>query len=168
MTFPVKVARFGIAGAQGCIETFFASLPNSLFKFRGWCWRWRGYDFAVSSSIARNVYFLGLVTLGQGSSISNNCFLNGAKAGIRIGNKVMIAPNCVLVAFDHAHTDLTVPMIDQPWIDAAIDTQDDVWFGANCAITKGVRLGRGSTVGANSIVAHDVAPTLSSLVSLHG
>jgi acetyltransferase-like isoleucine patch superfamily enzyme len=143
-----------------CFETFVTSLPNQgpFPSLRLWYWRRRGYRFSKECFIARNVYFLGAVSLGEGSSISNNCFLNGSKAGIHIGAKVMIAPNCVLVAFDHGYHDLEIPMIDQKFEDAPIVIEDDVWIAANCTITRGVRLGRGCIVGANCVVTHDVEP----------
>ena len=36
--------------------------------------------------------------------------------------------------------------------------EDNVWIGANCTITDGVRIGRDAVVGAGSVVTHDVAP----------
>jgi acetyltransferase-like isoleucine patch superfamily enzyme len=125
---------------------------------RVWYWRRRGYDFARNCSIARNVFFQGKVTIGEGTAISDNCLFHGSKAGISIGRKVMIAPNCVLVAFDHGYQDLETPMIDQRWEDAPVIIDDDVWIAANCTITKGLRLGKGCIVGANSVVTRDVEP----------
>jgi acetyltransferase-like isoleucine patch superfamily enzyme len=104
------------------------------------------------------VYFQGKISIGEGSSISDNCLFNGCTEGITVGKKVMIAPNCVIIAFDHGYRDLEVPMIDQPWEAASIVIEDDVWIAANCTITKGVRLGKGCIVGANSVVTKDVAP----------
>jgi acetyltransferase-like isoleucine patch superfamily enzyme len=148
------------ASIVACVETFLTSLPNTrpFSLCRIWYWRWRHYDIASTCFIARNVYFLGKVSMRDGSSISNNSFLNGSTAGISIGRKVMIAPNCVLVAFDHSYQDLDTPMIDQPVVSAPIIIDDDVWIAANCTITKGVRLGRGCIVGANSVVTRDVEP----------
>jgi len=138
------------------IETFFASLPNSLSVLRLWYLRCAGMKVGAKCSIARNVYFLGRVELGDGTAIANNCFLNGAQAGIKIGRKVMIAPNCVIVAFAHGNDDLSVPMIDQPWVEAEVIIEDDVWIGANCTILKGIRVGRGAVIGANAVVTKDV------------
>ena len=144
---------------MNCIGTFLESLPNDgpFSKARLWFWRKQGYDFGENCVIFRNVYFLGLVKMGRNSTISNNSFLNGGAKGIFIGNNVMISVNCVLVAFDHGISDLEIPMIEQPWEYAEIVIDDDVWIGANCTITKGVHIGKGSIVGANSVVTKDVA-----------
>ena len=37
-----------------------------------------------------------------------------------------------------------------------IEIEDDVWIGFNCAIMKGVRIGRGAVIGAGTIITHDV------------
>lgn len=49
-------------------------------------------------------------------------------------------------------------MIDQSYEGASIIVDDDVWIAANCTITKGVRLGKGCIVGANSVVIKNVEP----------
>lgn len=36
--------------------------------------------------------------------------------------------------------------------------EDDVWIGQNCIILSGVKIGRGSIVGAGSVVSKNVAP----------
>jgi acetyltransferase-like isoleucine patch superfamily enzyme len=36
--------------------------------------------------------------------------------------------------------------------------EDDVWIGTKTTILKGVRIGRGAVIAANSLVTHDVAP----------
>jgi acetyltransferase-like isoleucine patch superfamily enzyme len=99
-----------------------------------------------------------MVSIDEGCSIADNCCFNGYTAGIFIGKKVMIAPNCVLVAFDHGFSNIEVPMIDQSYEGASIIVDDDVWIAANCTITKGVRLGKGCIVGANSVVIKNVEP----------
>ena len=158
MSFLRKIIRIIWIAIVACIEMFLASLPNAVLfsRFRVLYWRTRGYSFSKKCFIARNVYFQGKVSIGEGSSISDNCIFNGSKAGISIGKKVMIAPNCVLVAFDHGFRNLEIPMIGQPYEDAPIVIDDDVWIAANCTITKGVRLGKGCIVGANTVVTKDV------------
>jgi acetyltransferase-like isoleucine patch superfamily enzyme len=41
---------------------------------------------------------------------------------------------------------------------APVVIEDDVWIGAKSTILKGVRIGRGAVVAANSVVTSDVAP----------
>ena len=36
--------------------------------------------------------------------------------------------------------------------------EDDVWIGLNCAIVPGVRIGRGSVVGAGAVVNRNLPP----------
>ncbi|AYD49401.1 acyltransferase [Arachidicoccus soli] len=95
--------------------------------------------------------------MGDFSSIAENCTLNGETVGIFIGKYVMIAPSCVFVAFDHRFSSLDIPMVNQGIIEAPIYIENDVWIGANCTITKGVKIGEGSIIAANSVVTKDVA-----------
>jgi len=159
----VSTFKVTLRSISDFIEVIIVSLPNTepFLRLRCSYWQMKGYQFESDCFISRGVYFIGRVTMGKGSSISNNCFLNGGKkdgCGIFIGSKVMIAPNCVIVAFDHSWHTLEIPMIDQPWEYSSIYIEDDVWVGANCTITKGVRLGKGCIVGANSVVLRDVDP----------
>ena len=160
MNLFIKIIRVSWISMAACVETFLASLPNTgpFSKIRVWYWRNKGYSISKTCFIARNVYFQGRVSIGDGSHIANNCLFNGNKAEIIIGEKVMVAPNCVLVAFDHGYHNLELPMVDQPCEAAPIIVEDDVWISANCTITKGVRLGRGCIVSANSMVRVDVPP----------
>lgn len=134
-------------------------LPNhpQFFKWRNWCLRKNGFEISKSCIICSNVIIIGLVKIGNNSSISNNCFLSGDKSGIFIGDDVMVAPGCVIAAFNHG-TDIGQPMIKQENVSKPIYIEDDVWIGANCTITCGVRLGKGCIIGANSAVTKDVLP----------
>lgn len=137
-----------------------SALPNDgvscLVRRRGYAWL--GFGMAPTALVYRHVLLLGQIELGAGSSISNNCCVNGASAGIRIGRNVMIAPNCCLVAFDHGTALNGVPMVQQPLVEAPIVIEDDVWIGANCTITAGVTIHTGAIVAANSVVTRDVGP----------
>lgn len=115
-----------------------------------------GYEIGDGCVIFGNVIFRGKIKMGRNCSISNNCFLSGWTSGINIGDDVMIAPNCVVVAFNHGFKDIDVPMIRQPWTGEPITIEDDVWIGANCTITTGVRIGKGSIIAANAAVTKDI------------
>lgn len=141
------------------VDTLLISLPSTspYSRLRVWYFSQKGFYISKTSFISRNVVLSGKVSIGDGTFIGEGCILSGASAGITIGRKVMIAPQCVLVAFDHGFRDLDIPMIDQPIDASPIVVEDDVWIAANCTIAKGVRLGRGCIVSANSMVRNDIA-----------
>lgn len=118
--------------------------------------RWLGFAIDRDAILYRNVNLVGRISIGAGSSVSDNTCLNGGHEGIEIGRNVMIAPGCVIVAFEHGVADLTRPMVQQPWVCSKVVIEDDVWIGANATITKGVRIRTGSIVGAGAVVNRDV------------
>jgi acetyltransferase-like isoleucine patch superfamily enzyme len=139
---------------------FVLVLPNtaSFNRWRAAYYRRHGCKIGDTASIAPNVRIKGKLELGEGSSFAYNCSISGETAGIFIGKNVMIAPNCVLVAFNHGFERLDIPMVQQPNTEAPIYIEDDVWIAANCTIACGVRIGQGSIIAANSAVTKDVPP----------
>lgn len=153
-----KIAKKFSIAFNSLLETFFMSLPNAFTKFRVFYLRRKGFNISKTCSIARNVYIQGKITIGQGTAIANNCLFNGSSTGIIIGEDVMIAPNCVFVAFNHGYSLTSISMIKQKWEEEVVVIEDDVWVGANCTIGKGVQLGKGCIVGANSFVNKSFEP----------
>jgi maltose O-acetyltransferase len=96
------------------------------------------------------------VRLGDRSDIGMDALVIGP---IDIGADVMMGPRCILLADRHQTAALDVPMNQQGFKDPRpIVIEDDVFVGAAVVILPGRRLGKGSIVGAGSVVAHDVAP----------
>ena len=133
-------------------------LPDEYSKFRVSYYNRHGCKIARFVSISPNVRLRGRVEIGDGSSIAQNCSIAGMSVGVRIGCNVMIAPNVIIVAFDHGSAERTIPIKVQPNIEAEVIIDDDVWIGANVTICKGVRIGSGSIVGANSLVNSNIEP----------
>ncbi len=75
---------------------------------------------------------------------------------LRIGNDVIIAQNVVFSGLNHGYLDVSRPIRDQPCTTAEIVVEDEVWIGANCVITAGVRIGRHAVVAGGSVVTKDV------------
>lgn len=91
------------------------------------------------------------IQIGNNVSIGRNCLINDV-CEVRIGHNVIISPNvCIYTGTcstdprrraGNSGTQYGKPVI--------ID--DDVWIAANVVILPGVRIGRGSTIGAGSVV----------------
>lgn len=135
-------------------------LPNDVVsvKARLLVLRMCGFRLGKNVLIYRNVLIIGKVEIGDNSSVSNNSSISGGADGVYIGRDVMIAPGCCLVAFDHGMSRSGVPMMNQAVVGAPIYIEDDVWIAANSTVTKGVRIGVGAIVAANSVVVSDVEP----------
>jgi len=80
--------------------------------------------------------------------------------GIEIGENSMIAPHCNFIEGSHEYRGpIETPMqFSGNFSDGPIIIEDDVWIGANCTILHNVRIGKGSVIGANSLVNKDVPP----------
>jgi len=135
-----------------------SSLPTGYSKIRVNYYNKRGCKIQAKTSISPNVRIRGTFEMGTGSSIAQNCSITGENAGVFIGENVMIAPNVVIVAFDHGFENIEIPMVFQKKVEAPIYIEDNVWIASNSTIVKGVRIGEGSIVAANSLVNRDVEP----------
>lgn len=135
---------------------FLLFLPDEFSKFRVRYYNKRGCKIHTRVAISPNVRIRGRFEMGEGSSIAQNCSISGENAGVFIGKKVMIAPNVVIVAFNHGFENMQIPMVDQKNLEAPVIIEDDVWIASNCTIGKGVRIGKGVIVAANSFVNKDV------------
>lgn len=107
------------------------------------------------------------VHIGEGTTIQRRCTINGST---RIGAGCIFAPNVFVSSGTHPfrivpHLPIRVQektlmastegveALDRPvWI------QDDCWLGANVVVCPGVTIGKGSVIGANSVVNRDVFP----------
>lgn len=75
---------------------------------------------------------------------------------VRIGSRVMIAPNVTVTVTGHpVHPELRSGMSQ---FSAPVTIEDDVWIGAHVVILPGVTIGAGSIVGAGSVVTRNVPP----------
>lgn len=89
------------------------------------------------------------IKLGNKSSIGDNSYLQG---NIRIGNNVMIGPQVMAIAENHNFSDIDIPMNRQGKTRKGIIIEDNVWIGARAIILDGVRIKKGTVVGAGSVV----------------
>ena len=94
------------------------------------------------------------VEIGQGVSMAAFLHIWGG-GGVKIGDRVLIASHVAIVSETH---DPDAHPMNESFVRAPVRIEDDVWIGAHSVIFPGVVLGRGSVVGAGSIVTRDVEP----------
>lgn len=116
-----------------------------------------------------------ILLLGHGGQISigDYCFVGRntniwSGKSIQIGNRVLISHNCNIFDNDTHPKDpierheqyKEIISTGQPkeinLNDEEVIIEDDVWIGANVTILKGVKVGKGSIIGASSLVLTDI------------
>jgi len=90
-------------------------------------------------------------------AIGNNVVINHyttihAKGGVEVGDWCVIAPHCGLYAQNHSYNSFDLPITKQPNIGIGITLMGDNWLGANSIILDRVTLGKGTIVGAGSVI----------------
>jgi len=96
----------------------------------------------------------GLI-MGDNSSIGPHGYV-GCSGKIVIGNNVMFGPKCSLFAENHVFSDTESTIKSQGVAQKGIVIEDDCWIGSNCIILDGVTIGKGSVIGAGTLVFKDV------------
>ena len=94
----------------------------------------------------------GSIVIGDNCSVNPYCVLYG-HGGLHIGNCVRIAAQSVFIPANHNFADPNVLIYLQGESIKGITVEDDVWIGAGTRVLDGVTIGRGSVVGAGSVVA---------------
>lgn len=116
----------------------------------------------------KNIWFDpdGTYTFGT-ISLGSDVFLGlepqiSTISSIRIGSRVMFGPRVAILGGNHNTGEVGRFMFDvhekRPGDDPGVIIEDDVWVGASVIILPGVTIGRGSIVGAGSVVTRRVPP----------
>jgi acetyltransferase-like isoleucine patch superfamily enzyme len=108
------------------------------------------------------------IVIGDFTSVQDRCIFIGH---LSVGAHCLFAPNVMMSSATHHFREKPAWLIrDQdrllgnPEYRSAtprhlrICVEDDCWIGINSVIMRGVTIGRGSVVGANSVVTRSVAP----------
>lgn len=100
----------------------------------------------------------GLISIGENSRIHGSCI--HSESNITIGRNVLIAANTNILDTNGHEISMGKPQerLNKRDLPVPIKIEDDVWICMNCTILKGVTIGRGSIIGANSVVASDIPP----------
>jgi acetyltransferase-like isoleucine patch superfamily enzyme len=106
--------------------------------------------------------FSNNIYLGNNVYIGPNCIFIAKEKPILIGSNVMFGPNVLIATGNHNVESKTSPMFlvkeKLPQNDSQVVIEDDVWVGMGAIILKGVNIGKGSIIGAGTIVLNNVPP----------
>lgn len=111
-----------------------------------------GKDTAINRGT--NVWSMPYLVIGDRVSIGFRCLLD-ARAGIAIGNDVIIASDTHIIAGGHDINHPNFPPSPNPPDPIVID--DHVWIGSRAMILPSL-LGRGAVVAAHTVVNKEVPP----------
>ena len=91
------------------------------------------------------------------SFINIGCVLD---VHVELGRYAMLAPQVAIIGGDHLYNKPGVPIIftGRPEPPPVTMIGDDAWIGYGAIILAGVKIGRGSIVGAGSVVTKDIPP----------
>lgn len=102
----------------------------------------------------RQVEFGSNVLISKNTSITTSL---SHDSKITIGNDVMIAHNVLIIGGNHKISDINIPMrLQGEGKQGSIVIEDDVWIGAGVIVLTGIRIGKGSVIGAGSVVTKNI------------
>jgi len=101
----------------------------------------------------------GDIVIGESCYFNSGCVLYSGN-GIRVGNAVSVAANCVFAPTNHQFDDPDTFIQAQGFraSKGGIVIEDDVWLGAGCVILDGAHIGKGAVIGALTLVRGVVPP----------
>lgn len=134
-----------------------SNVPYSFFsrEIRSFFLRRLFFKFGQHVNIEPKVIFYNMseCEIGDYSGIGMGSYIGTVK----IGKDVMVGENLIALSQNHAFDDTKRPMREQGWQpDQPIVIEDDVWIGTRVIILPGVHIGKGSIIGAGSVVTRDV------------
>jgi len=97
----------------------------------------------------------GYVKIGDNSHVAPFAVING-EGGVKIGSKVGISAGVKIYSISFNENDPTRDFLDVPVKLKEIVIEDNVMIGANSVLLPGVKIGRGSIIGAGAVVIRDV------------
>lgn len=101
------------------------------------------------------------IVIGNDVTITDNCYLSAA-GEIKIADGTLLGENTFIC--DNFHGGNTFEELETPpnerkiTYKGSVNIEENVWTGRNVCIMPGVSIGKGSIIGANAVVTHDIPP----------
>jgi len=115
-------------------------------------------NVVISSNIVLRIFNNCTLFIEEGTYIGPNCHIAGTKNNIKIGRDVLISDRVFISTTEHRYEDVTKPINQQGFISKGdIIIGDECLIGTGSAILTGVKIGKHSIIGANSVVTRDIS-----------
>lgn len=113
-----------------------------------------------SNSIGLNRSCRLSASAGAKLIIGDHCGFSGvviaADLSVTIGDRVMCGANVTITDSDRHPLDATLRAQGHGGSSKAVIIDNDVWLGMNVVVLKGVHIGSGAVIAANSVVCNDI------------
>jgi len=100
------------------------------------------------------------IVIGSRTSLGVACTISAINR-VSIGNDVLFGPRVWITDHNHEFRDVTRPIHAQGRTAGGfVEIEDNCWIGTGAVVVgaRGIRIGKGSVIGANSVVVRSVAP----------
>jgi len=108
-------------------------------------------------NISRRCILRGDIHIGEWVEISENVYLHG-DGGLEIGKHAHITQGTQVITGNHIFKDPTRPIMTQGAVLGKVEIGEDVFLGSNSILLMGVKVGKGSVIGAGAVVTKDIPP----------
>jgi acetyltransferase-like isoleucine patch superfamily enzyme/predicted O-methyltransferase YrrM len=105
------------------------------------------------TTIAAGAILRGWVTIGDDCTVNTGAHLAGK---VTLGNGVRVAGGAAIYGFNHGHARTDTPIWRQPHTSKGVVVGEGTWIGANSVIVDGVTIGAHCIVAAGATVTRDV------------
>jgi len=112
----------------------------------------------MQNSILRILFDCKLY-VGENTYIGAYSHIAGTKDNIIIGKNVQIADRVFITTVDYKYDDIAKPILSQGFASKGdVVIGDECWIGIGSTILSGVKIGKHSIIGANSLVTKNISP----------
>jgi len=101
--------------------------------------------------------FDSYIEIGENTSIRPYCVIESGNT-TKIGKNVMLAPFCYLIGASRSFIRKDISIHEQERESKGITIEDDVLLGAGVKVLDGIRIGKGSVIGAGAVVTENIPP----------